>query len=132
MFLQDIQNRESAGTDLTLPEVLALRKLLSQCAPGYQIKKVPKKTKTEIGVRVADPMNPVTGFEYSGSTKDMLALVAGDENWCGQFAGRKQWIQAGRRVKANQEPCYEYNSIYSSKENPKTIQLFGFEQTEKL
>ena len=78
------------------------------------------------------PTNPVTGREYKG----MQANILGSLNTCNQFAGFKQWLEAGRVVKKGQHGITIMMPLTGQDENGATKTkfmkrvVFAIEQTE--
>lgn len=130
MLINEIEERMK-GAELTQSEFEAVKKLVRECAPGYSISKVQKRSsKIPLGTpQYSDDriqaVNPLTGYVYGYETGGELVTFAKENGWCGQFAGKVQWETLGRSVKEGQEPILSYLSIYK-----KPINLYAYEQTE--
>lgn len=129
-MLSAIIERTKGGDELTQSEFEAVKKLIRECAPGYSISKVQRRTsKIPLGTPqyIEDriqAVNPLTAYVYGYETGCELSATAKEKGWCGQFAGKAQWETLGRSVKNGQEPIMSYLSIYK-----KPINLYAYEQT---
>lgn len=62
---------------------------------------------------VAAAKNPATGHCYNGKQGDFLSIAANILDWPTEYAGFKQWIELGRKVKKGEKaiailmPCFK-------------------------
>lgn len=131
MFRDAASKRLEQGP-LTVSELDIIKTLLSLCAPGYAVRKIPICIKIEIGEKSDRPVNPITGVEYGTETGAELKQLMDKYNLIGQFAGEKQWLRGGRSLKIGEKPILEYPSIYSSSVKQIMIRIFSFEQTRYM
>lgn len=107
-FKQALRDRIAAKDTLDIQEFELLRDLLARHSSQFKIidmgtKQTRQPLKIQLGMPSEIPFNPVTGREYTGKSGDILLteMASAKEsglNWCGQFAGKKQWEKIGRKL----------------------------------
>lgn len=126
MFIDSVRERIKDGSEMTLLEFEEIRKLINLCFPDYSIRKISKKLpRMELGKKAEMPINPVSGYQYGYETGAELKIMAIKKGWCGQYAGRTQWVSMSRYIKPGEEPALSYMTAYK-----KNIDLYAYEQTE--
>lgn len=119
--------RAESGEELSISEFTAVKEMIRTCCVGYSIyESKAKVTKVELGVQMQSPTNPVTAYVYVKEMGAELSILSEDRGWCNQYAGKGQWTQIGRKVKAKESPIYTYK-FYG-----KDISMYAFEQTEAV
>lgn len=123
-LLKAMQTRTAETTEMSISEFNALKDLIAQCCPGYFLtdKKI-KSAIMEIGKESDKAVNPVTGYCYGYEMGVELIHISKKNNWCSQFAGKKQWESIGRKLIAGSKPVYEYK-LYG-----RDVEMFAYEQT---
>lgn len=122
-----MMKRAESKSELSVTEFTAVKEMIRECCFGYSIYETKKKiAKVELGVEMDAPTNPVTAYVYVMEMGAELSAIAEERGWCKQFAGKGQWSQIGRKIKAKQSPIYSYK-FYG-----KDVVMYAFEQTEAL
>ncbi len=128
-MIQALEQRIEEKQRLTKAEIALVKLLVKTHLSGYTLAiKKTKEPKAILWSRSKFPNNPLTGYQYENDVSDFLMeTMKQNPEWCGQFAGEKQWAKLGRRIgTAMPTPVYSYDAY------GRTVGLYAIEQTEPL
>lgn len=101
------------------------------------IKSNTEETNT-IQQQIVFPRNPVTGKTYTNKNAEFLSKITKALNWDDEYAGFKQWLEVGRKVKKGEKaitvlhPCFKKLEDGTEKVYFKRVAIFNKFQTEQL
>lgn len=125
MFIDEINTRIEAGSDLSVKELEAIKLLVS--VEGYRVTKSKNghaQPITDLGIKYPEPINALTGYLYEGDKKTLFSRLSKQNDWCNQFAGRSQWAKMGRSIVDGCDPIIE-GTMYGN-----SIEIYAYEQTK--
>ncbi len=84
------------------------------------------------------PYNPITNAQYSGQNVGFLTAQAAEKGFTSQqFAGFRQWLEAGRTVKKGEKAIHGLMVVTKKTENGEKkvcrgFSVFALEQTTEM